>query len=111
MKNSQRKQVSLSGLQWQKVGTNNPLAKRKVLFLSCSLIRMRNETPALILSGAVLGTVFFTGSIFPSKEKCQNQREIIWIPLFFQPTPQDMMQNAVLFTFLQINFCILVILF
>lgn len=59
----------------KKVGTNNPLVKRRILFVSCSLIGVRNGTPALMLSGVVLGTVFFTGSIFPSKEKCQKLRE------------------------------------
>lgn len=43
--------------------------------MSCSLTGVRNGTPALILSGVVLGTVFFTRTIFPSKEKRKSRKK------------------------------------
>jgi len=49
----------------KKVGTNNPLVKGRILIVSCSLTGVRNRTPVLVLSQVVLGTVFFTWSIFP----------------------------------------------
>lgn len=80
----------------KKVGTNNPLVKGRILIVSCSLIGVRNGTPALVLSEVVLGTVFFTWSIFPLKEKrkSQKQRERIWMNLFFQPIPHNMFYSA-----------------
>lgn len=61
----------------KKVGTNNPLVKGKILIVSCSLIRVRNGTPALVLSGAVLGTLFFNWIIFfwKKKENAKNKEK------------------------------------